>query len=199
MKSEVEKYSRILHRLDFLYASTGYRLTAKKPKSVLSGFFSDLLIWPMVGISLYLGYLPAFEKSDRYAVVQQFWGCCSGCFWISNAICRQFRWDEIQYLLTWFKEVQSRTYPLEYEEIVRKKFKRIIYILNNIVKWVLNLFCFYHESVFNGYISGFIRRCLASAWWYLSLNQFSYLIGNYLFLRWSTVSLPRISYLFTRL
>lgn len=142
---------KVLYRkLDDFYIPTWFRLSAKKPKSVLSGVFSNWLFYKVMVVGLFFGYLLLFEKSNRYAVVQQL--CAfSGCVhWIVNAFCRQIRWDEIQIVLTWFEDILSRKYPAQYEEIMQKKFKRIVYIIEMLLRWELN---FLSTSTINWKIS----------------------------------------------
>lgn len=134
MEEQVAEYQRLYRKMDDFYVLTWFRLTAKKPNSVLSGLISNRLFYKVVETGLFFGYLLLFENSDRYAVVQQLCALCGSVHWIMNAFCRQLRWDEIQELLTWFEAILFRKYPAPYEEIMRRKCKRILYIIGLLFK-----------------------------------------------------------------
>lgn len=151
MKAEAAEYQRLFQRLDFFYATTGARLTARKPRSVLLGLVSNWLLWLFLPVALWMAYLAAFEESNRYVAVQQIWACGAFIYWILNAICRQLCWDVIQHLLTWPKEVLTREYPLEYKEIVHKKCKRILHIISMILKWVFSITLLKITNIFSQY------------------------------------------------
>lgn len=129
---QLKNYQQLFCYLNSIFVATGYRLTDKKPKHILSGLIANLSLWVMTFFTLLIGYLAIFEESERYIVAQQAAAICGALDFIASVMNRQMHWEEVQNLIDWFDSLYSQKYPEEYQEIFYNMKERI----NKYFKWI---------------------------------------------------------------
>lgn len=130
MEVQIREYLKLFGYVDSLFGIIGSRLTANKPKSVLLGFATNWIVWVLIAEFLLFGYQLAFETSDRFTFVQHTWLVMSMTQWIISAFNIQIHWDQLQALVSWYRDIYTRKYPVEYQKIIEKKCTR----MNNLIK-----------------------------------------------------------------
>lgn len=130
MGSHSVEYRRLFRDLDNVYARTGFRLTAPKPKNV---FTTVLFNWVFLLSGLcfiFFVYLLITEYPQRYVVVHQIWAMIAWTQYVINTANRQIHWDNVHNLLQWFDAIFAEKYPRDYQVIMEKRFKR----MNSMIK-----------------------------------------------------------------
>lgn len=117
MEGPFLEYQRLFQYLDSIYSKTGFRLSAERPKH----FFTSFLFWEMFCQGIFIVYFSVFQRADRKILLHQMWCLFALIQWLTSAINRQIRWDEVEILLKWFEQIYTKDYPKEYREIFIRK------------------------------------------------------------------------------
>lgn len=129
MEANLVEYERQINKLDKLFILTGLRLLAKKPRSVFFGVISNWVMPATLFVDFLFLYMILFEYTDLLTMVQHLWSMLAVILIIPRFCNRLVHWDDQVSLMEWFRDIYTRNYAREYQDIVDRHLKRTNFLL----------------------------------------------------------------------